>query len=51
MYDYVSVTLPRELLSKVDAYKQEYGYTSRADFVKNAIRREIERLERRGSKA
>jgi metal-responsive CopG/Arc/MetJ family transcriptional regulator len=44
--DYASVTLPRFLLLRVDEIYHEHGFTSRADFVKTAIRREIERIQK-----
>jgi metal-responsive CopG/Arc/MetJ family transcriptional regulator len=46
MREYTSVTLPRFLLLRIDAVKETYGFTSRADFVKTAIRREFERLSK-----
>ena len=45
MSRYLSVCLPKKLLKLVDAKKGD-KYTSRADFVKQAIRRELERVER-----
>jgi len=47
MGKYICVSLPENLVKKIDLKKQEIDYfTSRADFVKQAIRRELERLER-----
>lgn len=44
MRDYTSVTLPKVLIVKIDEITGYFGFTSRADFVKTAIRRELERL-------
>jgi len=42
-----SVTLPKELLSKVDEVikeRKDLGYTTREDFVRDAVRRRLEQL-------
>ncbi|MCD6242293.1 ribbon-helix-helix protein, CopG family [Candidatus Bathyarchaeota archaeon] len=42
-----SVTLPKELLSKVDEIikeRKDLGYTTREDFVRDAVRRRLEQL-------
>jgi len=46
MIRYISVSLPVEILKLVDKKIKGRPYTSRADFVKQAIRLELERLER-----
>jgi len=46
MSKYQGVCLPENILRLIDEKKQSFGYTSRADFVKQAIRRELERLDR-----
>ena len=47
MTEYVTVSIPKTLIEKIEAVKETYGYTSRPDFIKQAIRREFERLERK----
>ena len=44
MTRYVTVCLPRNLTELVDKKFKDHGYTSRADFVKQAIRNELRRL-------
>ena len=42
-----SVTLPKELLNKVDEMikeRKDLGYTTREDFVRDAVRRRLEQL-------
>ena len=42
-----SVTLPKELLNKVDEIikeRKDLGYTTREDFVRDAVRRRLEQL-------
>ena len=45
MNNYVSVCLPRKLTNIVDERVEQLGFTSRADFVKQAIRNELKRLK------
>lgn len=49
MRKFSCVSLPTKLMQLVDEKKEIYGYSSRADFVKQAIRRELEKL-RMGAK-
>jgi metal-responsive CopG/Arc/MetJ family transcriptional regulator len=44
MSNYVSVCLPRKLTNIVDEKVEKLGYTSRADFIKQAIRNELTKL-------
>ena len=44
MGKYQGVCLPNELLFRIDEKRKGLGYTSRTDFIKQAIRREIERI-------
>jgi metal-responsive CopG/Arc/MetJ family transcriptional regulator len=44
MAKYQGVCLPNELLYRIDQNTIGMGYTSRTDFIKQAIRRELERL-------
>ena len=44
MKKYVGVNLPRDLTDLIDKITKNYGFTSRADFVKQAIRNELRRL-------
>jgi metal-responsive CopG/Arc/MetJ family transcriptional regulator len=46
MPKYQGVSLSKELLDIIDTKIEGYGYQSRADFVRQAIRRELERLSR-----
>ena len=46
MAKYMSVCLPIDLLGLIDRKIKGERYTSRADFVKQAIRLELERLEK-----
>lgn len=46
MTKYLAVCLPVKLLKTVDEKKEIHNFTSRADLVKNAIRRELERLNK-----
>ena len=43
---YQGVCLPNELLKRIDETRKGLGYTSRTDFIKQAIRRELERLDK-----
>ena len=45
MLKYNGVCLPKNLLNLIDENREKYGYTSKADFVKQAVRRELERLK------
>ena len=45
MVKYLSVSLPVEILRMVDEKIKGQPYTSRADFVKQAVRNEFERLK------
>lgn len=49
MSKYDCISLPKELVRIVDEKIQGKGYSSRAEFVKQAIRRELERIMRRGA--
>ena len=46
MTKYLTVSLPENLLKKVDNKREAFAYSSRADFIKQAIRRELERLNK-----
>lgn len=43
---YITVSLPKSLIEKVDEIIEikKLGYTSRPEFIKDAIRRHLERL-------
>ena len=46
MTEYQTLKLPLSLLKKIDQYmEKEGGYTSRTDFIKEAIRLRLEELE------
>lgn len=36
---YVTLKIPRNLIEKIDMLVGDYGFTSRAEFVKEAIRK------------
>lgn len=44
-----TVQLPQQLLLRVDEVveRPEFGYTSRAEFIKEAVRLRVEAMERR----
>jgi len=42
----MGVSLPIEMLEKIDEVVKKYPYSSRADFVKDAVRRELERVNK-----
>jgi len=46
MSNYQGVCLPNELLYRIDETTRGMGYTSRTDFIKQAIRRELERINK-----
>ena len=46
MTKYVCLSIPKQLMNKVDEKLSFFAYSSRTDFVKQAIRRELERVER-----
>jgi len=45
MQNYTSISLSKELLNIVDQKIKGKGYTSRAEFVRQAIRHEVSRLK------
>jgi metal-responsive CopG/Arc/MetJ family transcriptional regulator len=45
MGKYQGICLNRELIDLIDRNKKGHGYQSRADFVREAIREKIERME------
>lgn len=45
MRKYQGVCLPNNLLELIDKNKEKLGFTSRADFVKQVVRKELERLK------
>ena len=44
--DYLSVRLPRELMTEVDRLvgRRAFGFRSRAEFIADAIRRRLEQI-------
>jgi len=42
MTKFVTVSIPKTLIEKIDEIKKQ-GYTSRPDFIKQAIRNELKR--------
>ncbi len=42
---YTTISLPIELMEKVDAALEKGGYSNRPDFVRDAIRRLLKELE------
>ena len=51
MNTYEPVSLPKKLLHLIDEKKSTHGYTSRADFIKQAVRKELDQLDRNRGKA
>ena len=50
---YVNVHLPKELIKEIDAFMKEhpeFGYTSRPELIKEAIREKLYELSSRVSK-
>ena len=45
--EWASVSLPRVLLTRVDAIFEERGYSSRADYIRSAIQRQLDADEGR----
>jgi len=47
--EHQGASLPKELLRRIDYIVQEsdLGYTSRADFVKEAVRQKLDEVERK----
>lgn len=43
--DYVTVKLPRDLLEEIDRVLGRFGYRSRTEFIKDAIRDLLRRYE------
>lgn len=46
MTDYITVSLPKSFIKKIDEVieKKELGYKSRPEFIKDAVRRHLERF-------
>lgn len=44
---YVSVSIPEELIKEIDKVleKSKFGYESRPEFIKEAVRRRLEELK------
>jgi metal-responsive CopG/Arc/MetJ family transcriptional regulator len=51
MTKYQGVCLPTDLLQLIEQKKRKYGFTSRSDFVKTAIREKLERLQKMEAKS
>ena len=45
MTKYVTVSIPKVLINKIEEAKLTHGFTSRPDFIKQAIRHELARLK------
>ena len=45
MTKFVTVSIPKRLIDKIEAVKVSHGFTSRPDFIKQAIRHELLRLK------
>lgn len=45
--DWTTVSIPVDLAEKIDKIAKEKGYNNRADFVRDAIRRLLEDLEKK----
>ncbi|MDH5404662.1 MAG: ribbon-helix-helix domain-containing protein [Candidatus Heimdallarchaeota archaeon] len=42
--NYTTISLPTNLINKIEPYLDEEGYSSIAEFVKEAIRRRLDQL-------
>lgn len=47
MGNYYGVSLPKTLLDRIDKIKEKYGYATKADFIREAIRKELDKHEKR----
>ena len=45
MTEFVTVSIPKILIEKIDLLRKTHGFTSRPDFIKQAIRNEFTRIE------
>lgn len=45
MTKYVCLSIPEKLMKLVESKVEKFGYSSRTDFVKQAIRHELRRLK------
>ena len=45
MFEYVTIKLPREIIEMIDPILKKKGYSSRAEFVKEAIRMHLRTIE------
>ncbi len=45
--DWTTVSIPSDLAEKIDKIAKEKGYQNRADFVRDAIRRLLEDLDKK----
>ncbi len=43
---YITVSLPEKLIEKIDNVLKDYGYSSRPEFIKEAIRDKLKSLGR-----
>lgn len=50
MNRYNGISLPKNLINRIDRIREKYGYTTKADFIREAVRRELDKLEKRESK-
>lgn len=46
MPKYVCLSIPEKLMQLVDEKLEKFAYSSKTDFVKQSIRRELQRLEK-----
>ncbi len=42
--DYMNIPIPKNLVEIIDHNKHRFGYRSRSEFVRDAIRRRLEEL-------
>ena len=47
MSNYQGISLPKEMLETINKERVGFCYSSTTDFIKQAIRHELERLEKR----
>lgn len=46
MPDYINIKIPKDLGNEIDKMIQKRGYASRAEFVKEAVRKHIDEFKK-----
>lgn len=45
MPKYNGISMPKNLLDRIDRVKKKYGFTTKADFIRQSVRNELYKLE------